>query len=494
MSQGAAARNPLPRALRPFWDGNILIADGAMGTMLQQGGLPPGGCPEVWNLQRPDVVRRIHEAYIDAGARLIESNTFGATRLKMEAYELGDRVAEHTRAGVELALAAAAGRAAVAVSIGPLGHLVEPLGEISFARAQELFYEQTQAAAAAGAELAIIETMLDLQETRAAIFACREAGLDTIVQLTFNQDGRAFSGTEPEAAVVVLEALGAGVIGANCSLGPEGLRAVVERMARVASVPVSVQANAGLPRLEDDRTIFPMDAPDYASWGPRLVEAGASIVGGCCGTTPGHIAGLARALAGCRLPGLSRRDERLPALALASRMKALFFFESNLPVVIGERINPTGRRRLSRDIQSGAMQLVRQEARDQVAAGRPCWTSIAACPPSTRPRPWPGPSPWCRTPSTCRWSSTPQGRTCWRRACAPLPARRWSTPSPGSRSVSSVCCRLPRATGRLCWDSRWTRRACPRPRATGCASPAIWSRRRRRSASPARTWSSTACA
>ncbi len=366
---GAQPRNPLPRALRPVWDGHILIADGAMGTLLQQQGLPPGGCPEVWNLERPEVVRRIHEAYIDAGARLIETNTFGATRLKMDAYDIGDRVAEHTRAAVEIAFAAAAGRAAVAVSIGPLGHLVEPLGEISFNRAQELFYEQTSAAAAAGATLAIIETMLDLQETRAAIFACRDAGLDTIVQLTFNQDGRAFTGTEPEAAVVVLEALGAGVIGANCSLGPEGLRAVVQRMARVASVPISVQANAGLPRLEDGRTVFPMGAEEYAGWGPRLADAGASIIGGCCGTSPEHTRLLARSLQGRRLPGLSFRDERLPTLSLASRMKALFFFDENLPVVIGERINPTGRKLLSRDIRTGAMQLVRQEARDQVAAG-----------------------------------------------------------------------------------------------------------------------------
>lgn len=369
MPESAAPRNPLPRAIRPFWDGNILIADGAMGTLLQQNGLPAGGCPETWNLERPDVVRRIHEAYIDAGARLVETNTFGATRLKMDAYDLGDRVAEYTQAGVELALRAAAGRAAVAVSVGPLGHLVEPLGEISFDRAQELFYEETRAAAAAGATLAIIETMLDLQETRAALFACREAGLDAIVQLTFNQDGRAFTGTEPEAAVVVLEALGAGVIGANCSLGPEGLRAVVERMARVASVPVSVQANAGLPRLVDGQTVFPMAAQEYAAWGPRLADAGASIVGGCCGTSPEHIRLLSRSLQGRRLPGLGFRDERLPALALASRMKPLFFFDQNLPVVIGERINPTGRKRLSADIKSGTMQIVRQEARDQVAAG-----------------------------------------------------------------------------------------------------------------------------
>jgi len=362
-------RNPLPRALRPFWDGRVLIADGAMGTQLQARGLPAGGCPEVWNLERPDVVRRIHEDFIDAGARLIETNTFGATRLKMEAYEIGDRVAEYTRAAVQIALAAAAGRAAVAVSIGPLGHLVEPLGEISFERAQELFLEQARAAAGAGATLAIIETMLDLNETRAAMFACREAGLDLIVQLTFNQDSRAFTGTEPEAAVVVLEALGAGVIGCNCSLGPEGLRAVVERMARVASVPVSVLANAGLPRLEDGRTVFPMGAQEYAAWGPRLAAAGASIVGGCCGTTPEHIRLLAGALQGRALPGLSLRDPRLPGLALASRMKAVFFHDERLPLVIGERINPTGRRRLSADIQSGVMAVVRQEARDQVAAG-----------------------------------------------------------------------------------------------------------------------------
>lgn len=363
-------RNLLPRALRPFWDGGrALLADGAMGTELQARGLPSGGCPEVWNRERPAAVAAVHRAYVEAGARLIETNTFGATRLKMEAYGLGEAVAEYTAAGVEIALEAAAGRAAVAVSVGPLGHLVEPVGEISFDRAQELFLEQTRPAAAAGATLAIVETMLDINETRAAIFACRDAGLDVIAQMTFNRDGRAFSGTEPEAAVAILEALGAGVVGANCSLGPEGLRDVVARMARVASVPISVQANAGLPRLEDGRTVFPMGAEEYAAWGPRLVEAGASIVGGCCGTGPEHIARLGAAISALPRPGGTLRDPRLPGLVLASRMRAVFFFDENLPAVIGERINPTGRRRLSADIQSGAMALVRQEARDQVAAG-----------------------------------------------------------------------------------------------------------------------------
>ena len=358
--------NPLPRALRPFWDGTVLVADGAMGTQIQAMGLPPGGCPEIWNLERPDVIRAIHERYVNAGARLIETNTFGATRLKMDAYGLGSRVADYTKAGVEAALQAAAGRAAVAVSFGPIGHLVEPIGEISFDQAQELFAEQARAARSAGGSLAIIETMLDIQEVRAAMFACRDAGLDMIVEMTFGQDGRAFTGTEPEAAVVILEALGAGVVGANCSLGPDGLRPVVERMTKVASVPVCVMANAGLPLLQDGETVFPLSSLDFADWAPKLVEAGASIVGSCCGSTPEYTRLIAGALRGVRLPAPA---ERRPVLSLASRRLPLFFYDDNLPVIIGERINPTGRKKLSADIRSGAMALVRQEARDQVAAG-----------------------------------------------------------------------------------------------------------------------------
>ncbi len=359
-------RNPLPRALCPFWDGTVIVGDGAMGTQIQALGLPPGGCPEIWNIERPDVIRTIHERYIAAGARLIETNTFGATRLKMDAYGLGHRVADYTKAGVEIALGAAEGRAAVAVSFGPIGHLVEPIGEISFDQAHELFAEEARAARAAGATLAIIETMLDIQEVRAAIFACRDAGLDVIAEMTFGQDGRAFTGTEPEAAVVILEALGAGVVGANCSLGPDGLRGVVERMAKVATVPISVMANAGLPILQDGETVFPLGSLDFADWAPKLVEAGASIVGSCCGTTPEYTRLIAGALRGAKLPALG---ERQPRLALASRRLPLLFGDAELPIVIGERINPTGRKRLSADIKSGAMALVRQEARDQVAAG-----------------------------------------------------------------------------------------------------------------------------
>ncbi len=359
-------RNPLPRALRPFWDGTVIVGDGAMGTQIQALGLPPGGCPEIWNIERPDVIRTIHERYVAAGARLIETNTFGATRLKMDAYGLGSRVADHTKAGVEIALQAAAGRAAVAVSFGPIGHLVEPIGEIAFDEAQELFAEEARAARSAGATLAIIETMLDIQEVRAAIFACRDAGLDIIAEMTFGQDGRAFTGTEPEAAVVILEALGAGVVGANCSLGPDGLRGVVERMAKVATVPICVMANAGLPILQDGETVFPLGSLDFADWAPKLVDAGASIVGSCCGTTPEYTRLIAGALRGRKLP---ETGERQPRLALASRRLPLFFADAELPIVIGERINPTGRKKLSADIKSGAMALVRQEARDEVAAG-----------------------------------------------------------------------------------------------------------------------------
>lgn len=342
----------------------IQIFDGAMGTMLQQGGLKAGACPELMNVESPDVVRKIHRAYIDAGATIIETNTFGASSLKLAHYGIAARCRELNAAAVKIAKSA--GNAQVAGSIGPTGKFVAPLGDLDFEDAYKIFHEQAQALAEAGADYLIIETCIDIQEMRAALLAAHDAcNLPVICQLSYSEDGRTVTGTDPQSAAVILDAMGAAIIGVNCSLGPEQLVPVVKILAENCRVPVSVQPNAGMPYLENGVTKFPMDAKTFGSWAPKLIEAGATYLGGCCGTTPAHIRELAAAVKNCTEP--SRRFDA--TLKLASRSKTVVI-DKNLPtVLIGERINPTGRKKLAAEIREGSLLGVKKDAVNQVKAG-----------------------------------------------------------------------------------------------------------------------------
>lgn len=353
--------------------------------MLQALGLPPGHCPDAWCLERPDVVAAVHRQYVEAGAQIVETNTFGATPVRLSRYGLQDKVREINLAAVRIAREAVEGRALVAGSMGPLGVLVEPLGDFSFDRAYEEFAAQAKAFGEARPDFIIIETIGDLNEIRAAILACKDhaPGVRIIAQMTLSPNGRTFTGTDPETAGLVLESLGADVIGFNCSVGPEALVSAVERMSRVARVPISVQPNAGMPIVKPDGgTTFPMGPEEFASYGPRLIAAGASIVGGCCGTTPGHIRSLRRAVGGLRLH--QAHGPLGQAFGISSRTQSLFVGERrssegdslardpsevSVPVVIGGRINASGREDLAADIKEGAFTLVKKEAKEQVAAG-----------------------------------------------------------------------------------------------------------------------------
>jgi 5-methyltetrahydrofolate--homocysteine methyltransferase len=364
----------------------IVVFDGAMGTMLQTMGLPAGYTPDAWCLEQPEAVAEVHRRYVEAGAQVVETNTFGATPLRLAHYGLREKTREIVLAAVRIAREACQGRALVAGCIGPLGTLVEPLGDLSFDQAYEAFSVQAKAFAEARPDLIVIDTIADLNEMRAAILACKDnaPGIPLITQMTMDLRGRSFTGTSPETAGLVMQSMGADVIGFNCSVGPDLLVDAVARVAKVARVPVCVQPNAGLPRLtRDGRTEFPMGPEEFASYGPKLVEAGASIVGGCCGTTPEHIRLLRGAVAGL-WPGQGARgaaagDAGQSAFrgvgvlgrefALSSRTQAVFATEENLPIVIGERINPTGRKALSRDISEGLFAHVREEAKRQAAAG-----------------------------------------------------------------------------------------------------------------------------
>ena len=345
----------------------IQIFDGAMGTMLQNAGMKTGDCPEYLNITNPKMVQDVHRAYFEAGSDIIETNTFGASRIKLAEYNLSDKVAEINTAAVQNVKIATAGKAKVAGSMGPTGGFIKPLGELDFDEVYQNYYEQAKALATAGADYILIETCIEIQEMRAALLAAKDAcDLPVICQLSFSEDGRTVTGTDPQSAAIILSAMGADVIGANCSLGPEQLVPIVKELAENCSCPISIQPNAGMPHLVDGKTVFPMTPEDFGKRAPELVKAGATFIGGCCGTTPAHIKAIKEALKGVVEPV---RKEPSKDLALASRSKTVFIGKDLPTRLIGERINPTGRKKLAAEIKNGSFISVKREAIEQEQAG-----------------------------------------------------------------------------------------------------------------------------
>lgn len=342
----------------------VLVFDGATGTMLQKLGLKPGGCPDELVLKDPGMVRKVHAAYIEAGSDIVTTNTFGANRPKLKEYGLEGRLREINVAAAGCARHEA-GRAFVAGGLGPTGSFVEPVGDMSFDTALEVYREQAEALKEGGVDLIIIETMMDIKEMRAAIIGARSTGLPVVATMTFDETMRTVLGTPPESFAIMAEAAGAAVIGANCSLGIEGIHKAVLAMSRVSSLPLIAQPNAGIPELRDNKTVFPASPEDMAAYVPKLVEAGVRVLGGCCGTSPDHIkmmAGVFRSLppAAVRQAGFT---------GLASRTSYTLFGGGFSPVVIGERINPTGRKALAQEIKEGKTAGIRNEARAQALSG-----------------------------------------------------------------------------------------------------------------------------
>lgn len=357
----------------PFLDAvreRVLVLDGAMGTMLQERGLKAGQSPEELNLALPDVVAGVHQAYLASGAEIIVTNTFGGNREKLSHYGLEGRLREINRAGVTLARNAAGKDAYVAASIGPTGRFVEPVGDLSFDRMAAIFREQAETLIEAGTDLITLETFLDIKEIRAALIAIREISptIPVIAMLTFDDNGRSVLGTPPETAAITLEAAGADIIGSNCGLGIDGIYEILCSMRRVTSLPLISQANAGLPILKDGKTFFPGTPREMAAFHDRLLDLGVRVIGGCCGTTPEHIRAMRDALNGKNRP-FSQSTGEQGTTYLSSRSGFIAIGDGYPAAIIGERINPTGKKGFAAELREGKVSYIRREAMEQSAAG-----------------------------------------------------------------------------------------------------------------------------
>ena len=267
-----------------------------MGTMLLQHDLDGIECLEFANLTAPAVVAHIHQAYVSAGAELVETNTFGANPVRLARCGLEEQALEIKRQGVGIAREAVGEQALVLGAIGPLGELLEPYGDISPQTARAAFTLQAEAFAQAGADACIVKTMADLTEACLAVEAAVACGLPVIAQMSYEASGRTFMGVDPLQAASRLAEAGACVIGANCSVGPEQMLTVIKTLREHTPLPISALPNAGLPTVTGTVTQWPLKPTEFAQWGLQLLGAGASLIGGCCGTTPEHIGALAKAL------------------------------------------------------------------------------------------------------------------------------------------------------------------------------------------------------
>ena len=331
----------------------LLFFDGATGTMLQALGLQPGELPELWNFTHAEKVQSVHEAYLNNGSNIIKSNTFGANRLKFKGTDV--TVDAVVGAALKIGKAACAGRekAFVALNLGPTGKLLAPYGDLPFEEAVDIYGEMVRSGAKHGADLILIETMSDTYEIKAAILAAKEnSDLPIIVTLTFDEDGKLLTGADVLSAVAMVEGLGVDAVGFNCGLGPKQMGKLLPQLLAACSLPVVLNPNAGLPVQRDGQTVFDVGADDFADMMRDLVPLGISVVGGCCGTTPAHIKALIEKCRGLQ-PG-GKRDCQLTVVSSYGRAVVI----DRDPVIIGERINPTGKPRLKQAILDGDLDYI----------------------------------------------------------------------------------------------------------------------------------------
>jgi 5-methyltetrahydrofolate--homocysteine methyltransferase len=342
----------------------VILFDGAMGTVLQQRSLKAGDVPEKLNIEKSKEIIDIHKSYLKAGAEILTTNTFGANALKME--EIDYSVEEVISAAVENARKAVVEsgiEAAVALDMGPLGELLEPMGSLTFDEAYNLYQQQVLVGVEAGADLIHIETIADLYEARAAVLAAKEnSNLPVFCTLTFEEDGRTFTGGSIRSMISVLEGLGVDGIGLNCSLGPEKLEPLVEEVLQYSKIPVILQANAGLPVVENGETVFKISPAEYFKPLARLYEKGLAVIGGCCGTNEEFISLIAENLKNKKV----KEREVIKESLVCSPSQSVDLAGVN---VVGERINPTGKAAFKDALRNGDLDYILKVAVEEVDAG-----------------------------------------------------------------------------------------------------------------------------
>ena len=343
----------------------VLVIDGAMGTMLLDSGIAAGACLEELNISNPDAIKKVHQAYVDAGADIIETNCFGGNRIKLKESGLDDKVREINFEGVKIAKEVAGGKVFVAANIGPTGKLLAPMGELSFDEAYKAFAEQAKIFEEAGAALISVETMTDIEELKIAVMAAKEnTKLPVISSMTFEDNGLTVTGTPPEVLVLVAQSVGADIIGANCSNGPKILLPVMKKIAKHSTRPIIVMPNAGFPRLVGNRAVYDMTPQVFGEYAEKFLKMGINIIGGCCGTEPKHIEKVKEIV----VRGQGPVVRKIISLAgFASRTRVIEY--KKFPIIIGERINPTGKKMLQEEIKSGKASIIRSEAVSQEKAG-----------------------------------------------------------------------------------------------------------------------------
>lgn len=368
----------------------ILLGDGALGTMLVKEGLPPGSNPELWMLSHPEKVQSITKAYLNAGSEVLQTNTFGANRLKLQEYKAQDRVKEINLTAARLVREVVGNNAFVAGIVGPTGYFPAPLSEYTWAQLVEVFREQVEALQAGGVDFLFLETFSDLGEARAALFAAKNyTNLPVACSLTYT-NGRTLTGTDPETAAVVLESMGADLLGANCSTGPQELLPIMEAYQKATRLPLLVEPNAGLPELVDGQTVYRETPAKMAEFVHPFLQLGVRLIGACCGSTPAHLqamgekvltfnekmatshateTGTATVTATAAATNEAGNHSFPLTARLASRTKVVSLGTGALPRLIGERINPTARKAIAQAFRESKWDLILQEGYEQVEKG-----------------------------------------------------------------------------------------------------------------------------
>lgn len=340
----------------------ILFCDGGMGSLLQAGGLKPGELPGTWNITHPDVLVNIHRDYLEAGADIVTTNTFGVDALKYNEhteFQLDPVITAAVKNAKE-AIRLSGKKAYVALDLGPTGKLLKPLGDLDFEDACSLYRQIVTVGAREGADLVLIETMSDSYEAKAAVLAAKECcDLPVFVTVTFDERGKLLTGGSPAAIVAMLEGLGVDALGINCGLGPIQMKGILKELLAVSSLPVIVNPNAGLPRSENGKTVYDIDADQFAQTMKEIVEMGARVVGGCCGTTPEHIK---------KTVDLCRELTPVPVEPKHRTVVSSFTHAVEIgksPVIIGERINPTGKSKFKQALRNHNLDYILQEGVNQ---------------------------------------------------------------------------------------------------------------------------------